>query len=982
MALNVLHDELDTYKIDCHVINEAEQCKTILNSYYNFKVLTFNIRSIGKNFDNLLVALGRLRVDYDIICLTECRLNAESVIPQIPGFTSYRTLKIINQNSGVVVYVKDSWNAVVCEPEFEEADCLLVDIPNVVTILAVYRSPSFTNLDPFLLSLESTFERLNNKKQVILTGDININISSDNVNGNCAEYLCLNAEFGFLPAVTLPTRGSSVLDHIFVKTNFPAVGVVCKLDLTDHDLVMLGMNLNSKKCSRPSRITQKRDIDAIVDELSTVNWTDYLCNLGVNDAAGIFASILTNIIDKHTITTTIPRSKFNLKPWVTPGLMRCMRNRDRLHMRAKANPKDSVINLIYTRYRNFYVDLMRKIKHDYESKLLLESKGNVKRIWRTIRSICHLSVKNKEPTELLSVPCGSSTTHSLDSCNDYFATVGRSLADKILTTTNMNQKLLSATMPLGKSPKNSFFMHPTDASEVGSLIKLLPNDKAPGIDGHTNIFIKNIHNSIVQPLTIIYNMSLSSGIFPEIWKLAVVHPIHKHGPKNVPDNYRPISLLGAFSKILEKIVNKRITSYLEVNKFLSERQFGFRRGRSTDEAVSLLTSVVSSHLDRSRACIGVFLDLARAFDTVSIPILLKKLEGFGVRGTALGWFESYLSDRRQCVRIGQHISNSRCVEFGVPQGSILGPTLFLMYMEDIHNLPFREAETVCYADDTAIIFHGSDWNHASCNAEHGLSLVSDWLKRNLLTLNVQKSEFLCFHKTSATAPTSLSSITVHTCDGSGVACSCEALTRTAATKYLGVVLDEKLNFYRHINLLSGRVRKTANILRLLRDTAPPEVLKMTYFALCQSLLTYCISSWGGAAKTHMLQLERAQRCVLKTMLNKPRRYPTSDLYREADVLSVRRLFILKIVTDTHRRVLRSADYGALITKRMFHIPLPSIRSSFAKRFHPYISAYLYNNVLKSCNIKLSSAFEAKRILNNWLRSLTYDYVENLIVCMS
>jgi hypothetical protein len=290
-------------------------------------------------------------------------------------------------------------------------------------------------------------------------------------------------------------------------------------------------------------------------------------------------------------------------------------------------------------------------------------------------------------------------------------------------------------------------MNPTDHHEVERLIMQLDNEKAPGIDGLDNRLIKSVKDSIVTPLTLICNLSLSSGLFPDEWKMASVCPIFKCGSRDKPENYRPISLLGAFSKILEKIVNKRLVDFLEKQNVLSARQLGFRRGKSTEDAVRYLTTSVAACLDEKENCIGVFLDLAKAFDTVSVPLLLKKLNDSGVRGLALEWFASYLMGRKQCVSVGQFRSSSQEVRYGVPQGSILGPTLFILYMNDLHKIHIESAEVVCYADDTAIVFRGSTWKDAFANAESGLAQVSHWLQRNLLTLNATKTKFLCFHKT-------------------------------------------------------------------------------------------------------------------------------------------------------------------------------------------------------------------------------------------
>lgn len=220
--------------------------------------------------------------------------------------------------------------------------------------------------------------------------------------------------------------------------------------------------------------------------------------------------------------------------------------------------------------------------------------------------------------------------------------------------------------------------------------------------------------------------------------MAAVIPIYKNGAKDDPCNYRPISLLGGYSKLLERVVNKRLTKYLEKNSLLSDRQFGFRQGKSTEDAVTLLTDMVVTHLDQGRSCVGVFLDLAKAFDTVSIPILLRKLSALGIRGLSLNWFSSYLSGRKQCVQIGNQSSDLRSVVFGVPQGSILGPSLFISYIHDIMSIKLENIAIVCYAVDTAILFYGISWHDVYLSVVTGLHKLQKWLNNNILRLKPQK----------------------------------------------------------------------------------------------------------------------------------------------------------------------------------------------------------------------------------------------------
>lgn len=290
----------------------------------------------------------------------------------------------------------------------------------------------------------------------------------------------------------------------------------------------------------------------------------------------------------------------------------------------------------------------------------------------------------------------------------------------------------------------------------------------------------------------------------------------------------------------------------------------------------------------------------------------------------------------------------------------------------------ENAEIVCYADDTAIIFHGSTWQEAQSYAEKGMKQVSEWLVNNLLTLNTSKTVYMHFHKTAASAPGNLINIKIHDTSCLSKNCKCESLNRVNVIKYLGVHIDEKLTFDKHIDALSTRIRRVTGIMRELRNVACFSTLKSVYFALCQSLITYCIKCWGSATKTFMIRVERAQRSILKVLLHKPLRYPTSELYKNCGVLTVRQLFILRTSLSVHKTVLASPEYSAMLKRRIYRLATPPVKTVLARRFGEFVKAYVYNSVLKHCNIKDMTVVEAKHTIHKWLSMLTYDGTEKLL----
>ncbi|KAL4705778.1 hypothetical protein ACJJTC_016372 [Scirpophaga incertulas] len=229
--------------IDCQPLENIESASGLMHAKHNFKTLTYNIRSIQHNFDAFLVTLKRSKIVFDLIVLTECWLNKNTIVPQLPTYNAYHTIKYINKSGGVVVYVRDTWNAQVNESTCEDCNCLEINIGTDFAALAIYRSPSFLNPGNFILSLDSTLTKLRSKKNIILTGDINIDLCADPLSDHCNEYLSLLTEHQLLPAIYKPTRGNACLDHAFVKDVRNALGLVCASGLTDHYICIVALSL-------------------------------------------------------------------------------------------------------------------------------------------------------------------------------------------------------------------------------------------------------------------------------------------------------------------------------------------------------------------------------------------------------------------------------------------------------------------------------------------------------------------------------------------------------------------------------------------------------------------------------------------------------------------------------------------------------------------------------------------------------------------
>lgn len=935
-------------------------------------ILSQNIRSIGANLSGLLTLMERIEASCDIVVLSECWLSRYPTTPVINGYDSYKT-RYYNQNDGVIVYVKKSLTKVkVNEPDVLDCNCLIITVGSDLAIIALYRPYAFSDPSNFIQSMDRTLSDLKSYRNIVLVGDINIDIASGCRTSHSLDYLDLLSHHGLFPGHVIPTHGHTCYDHMNLKTTMLAKVLVLETTLTDHFAVLLAISRNSSKNKNLSLVT-KTDEEQLQTDLTNIDFGPIYNTDDPNLATSLFIDPIISAIKNNTKLISLSRRRRPLKAWITPGLLRCMRHRDRLYKLSKKEPSNEVLLISYKRYRNFCTNILRQAKQSYERAEFSKAGKNSKQLWNVIQSVTNLAKSKSSANDLLDP--NRSHSQTINEVNSYFIRIGRQLADNVHPgpTSNLSSNVVSHL--------NSFAVIETDVTEIRRLILSLKNNCAVGCDDISSGFLKKHIDLFAPPLTYICNLSLSTGIFPDLFKKALVHPIFKSGDRSLVENYRPISVLPALSKILEKIINSRLVSYLETNNLLSPNQFGFRKKKSTADAVHSLVDYIATKLDQTQKCVGLFLDLTKAFDTVSIPILLSKLEALGVRGTQLSLFRSYLSGRTQRVKIGHISSSELLITHGVPQGSILGPSLFLIYINDMCNLSLQNGTIFSYADDAALIFSAGTWSEAYQFAQRGFDAVGAWLKQNLLTLNLTKTKLLNFsiRNSLSTNPITLRISTKPSSDDitppDGPA---EFLDVATSITYLGVIIDCNLNFKLHIDQLSNRVRKLIFIFKLLRQSADADIMKMVYGALCQSILNYCITTWGGAAKTHLIQVERAQRAVLKVCCFKPRLYPTDKLYEFCEVPTVRQLFILQSVLKQHSLT----QFQGVSNRRNPLIKAVHTKTAFGHRFFLFLGPFLYKKLNKILSLYHLNRYRLKITVLKWLLKQSYAKSENLLLVPS
>ena len=317
---------------------------------------------------------------------------------------------------------------------------------------------------------------------------------------------------------------------------------------------------------------------------------------------------------------------------------------------------------------------------------------------------------------------------------------------KIFLKIPKSSKSFSSVLSKTPSIMDSCFFQLTTPIEIINIVNELNSSKSAGFDEISTFLLKCVISYIAEPLSYVLNLALNNGIFPKKMKLAKVCPIFKAGDKSDFSNYRPISLLSSFSKIFEKVIATRIISFIEKHSIISLSQYGFRKKHSTYMAIMKLHEAISEAIDNNEYCIGIFIDLSKAFDTLNHTILLEKLNYYGIRGCANNLIKNYLQNREQYVQFNNCTSSKKSIEYGVPQGSILGPLLFILYINDIVNVS-KVLRFILFADDTNILYSNRNLSQLVHVVNCELDLLSTWFKANKLSLNVKKTNFMLFgHK--------------------------------------------------------------------------------------------------------------------------------------------------------------------------------------------------------------------------------------------
>lgn len=391
----------------------------------------------------------------------------------------------------------------------------------------------------------------------------------------------------------------------------------------------------------------------------------------------------------------------------------------------------------------------------------------------------------------------------------------------------------------------------------------------------------------------------------------------------------------------------RLLEHLNYNKILSSDQYGFKEGMSTDDAMYEVVKSIYNSVDNKKKQIAIFLDLAKAFDTVSHEILITQLNEYGIRGVANDLFSSYLHDREQCVKISESKSKLKKMKYGIPQGTVLGPVLFNIYINELLHIPIN-GKIVAYADDTVLLVEDDSWQNVSNKAVIEFSKLQQWLAEHLLTVNLEKTKFMCFSIYDRNIP-NIHTLQLHTyqcLNKQNQGCECDMkLCQTNCTKYLGIIIDQNLKWTEHIQQLNNKMHKLVWKFYHLKNIVPFNILKTLYHALVESILRYGIIIWGSAYSTNLESLNISQKYIIKIILGKNKQYSTELLYKQFNVFNLHLLYTKSVLifTHKHKSILNIIQHEHNTRqKQCFGVEIPLTRYTTTQRFITYYGPKFYN----------------------------------------
>ena len=753
------------------------------------------------------------------------------------------------------------------------------------TILGVvYRIPG-TDMQIFNNYLQQTLETLTKEnKKIIHTGDYNIDILSATKHQHTQEFLDINYGNALIPMFTKPTRistsSATLIDNLFITNdeNTECFKAIIATDISDHFPILFIQNEDvSEKLIKEPRMRR------IYNKTNNIKFADQIKeNLDgniLNETDPSIAFTKFNDILLRSFNESFPKKPpgkiYETKTkWLTFGLKRSIKHKNKLFIKYRRSPTDNKLKK-YKRYKTALQKILKKEEREYYKKELTAHKDNLKKSWDIMKTV--INKKRKISTKFVNLKINDLICENKDEIaetfNNFFTQVGNMLDKKIPQTTTD-----PVTFIKNKNEANLFLKPCTEDETTKIVLKL--KDCAAGHDEMPSKILKDNIVFLTKYLTHLLNLSLINGVFPQELKIANIIPIFKAGENDIVSNFRPVSLLTTLSKIFERIFYNRLHDFFVKFKLFYDMQFGFRENHTTSMALLSLMDRIINAMEKDEYTIGIFLDFSKAFDTVNHKILLQKLKAYGVRGIANDWVQDYLRNRQQFTTINGTKSSTQTLTCGVPQGSILGPLLFLIYINDLGTIS-DTMKLILFADDSNLFIHGKNLEEMTTKINQELPILVDWLRANRLSLNIGKTHYMIFSPRPRSKPLDQNIMI----DGIPI-------DRVHECKFLGIIIDDKITWKPHINYIATKMAKTSGILYKARKYFSKDILLMLYYAFAYPLLLYGNIAWGNSSSNQLRPIIKSQKAMIRIICNLRGRTSTTTFFKKLNILKTEDIYKL------------------------------------------------------------------------------------------
>lgn len=826
-----------------------------------------NVQGLCSKFSDIQVMLtAEKNANLHIFSMCETKLKSSKMSSsfKIQGFQDpFRKDNYTNGGGGILVYVKDQILAKRREDlETNDISCLWLEItPNKgksFLVGSLYRNPSER------VEWVERFEKfldivLHDNKEIILLGDFNKDLLNSNMH---REWLILTESLGLSQLITEPTRvtnsSSTLIDHVYSTQEENLAQVhVSRIGISDHFAILCNrkLNANFKKNEHKSityRSFKKFEEADFLNDLLAKPWNEIDENQDIDDKLDTWYTLFNETVNKHAPLKT-HRIKKDIQPdWLTSDILDNMKERDKLKCQGRFEE--------YKLLRNQISSMIDESKKATYKNKIEQGKDDPKSIWKLFKEFGASNKNTGNTHNILGLNVNGEFVANHDELaknfNKYFINVAAKLKEPLEHSDfSKLQDYINS-----KIPENVHFELPEiDETFVFNFLSSLDTSKATGLDGVGPRLLKLSAGVITKSITSIANECIRLGKFPTSWKQAKVTPLYKGGAKDEINNYRPISILPTLSKLIEKFIHKHLMEFLNTFELIHQSQSGFRPGHSTETALLLMTEQWLKALNEGQIVGTVMVDFRKAFDLVDHNLLLKKLACYKCNSTFMKLMESYLKNRTQVTSVNGKVSESGFVTCGVPQGSILGPLLFLIFIND---LPLALSGSISsidlYADDTTIYDTQTDLHILKSNLQDALLSLQHWCKQNGMKLNTDKTKVMIIttRQKRMHIDENILSLTYNDID----------LNVTTCDKILGVHIDSNLTWNDHFNFICKKISSYMWLLSRIRHYIKYEHKVMFYNAYIQPHFNYCNVIWGNSSNYNLSKLVKLQKRACKLIL--------------------------------------------------------------------------------------------------------------------